>query len=158
MTERNGRPDVPVLFVSDEREDYEYLKQLFADRRWGRYTGARWTLHSSTSVAAALSVLEKSQIPIILSECDLGSDTWREMLGALTQFPEPPLLIVVSRLDDDGLWSEALNVGAYDVVAKPFAAAEVMRIVHTAWLDWKDLHGAAPAAADQPRYRTAIGF
>jgi CheY-like chemotaxis protein len=39
--------------------------------------------------------------------------------------PDPPMLIVTSRLADDYLWAEALNLGAYDVLAKPFDASEV---------------------------------
>jgi len=49
-------------------------------------------------------------------------------------------LIVTCRLADEYLWAEALNVGAYDVLAKPFDAAEVNRVVSLAWLHWKDLH------------------
>ena len=31
-----------------------------------------------------------------------------------------PLVIVASHLADDQLWAEALNLGAHDVLAKPF--------------------------------------
>ena len=43
-----------------------------------------------------------------------------------------------SRLADDRLWAEALNLGAWDVLAKPFEKSEVLRAVSTAWLDWKN--------------------
>jgi DNA-binding response OmpR family regulator len=35
-------------------------------------------------------------------------------------------------LADDYLWSEALNLGAYDVLAKPFDVEEVVRTVDAA--------------------------
>jgi hypothetical protein len=35
---------------------------------------------------------------------------------------------VTSRLADERLWAEALNLGAWDVLAKPFDADEVIRI------------------------------
>jgi len=66
--------------------------------------------------------------------------TWREMLAEAAQLLPPPFLIVTCRLADERLWAEALNVGAYDVLAKPFDAAEVIRVVSLAWLHWKDLH------------------
>ena len=45
-------------------------------------------------------------------------------------------LIVTSRLADDRLWAEALNLGAYDVLAKPFERMELVRSVSSAWLHW----------------------
>ena len=58
----------------------------------------------------------------------------------LRTLPDPPFLIVASRLADERLWAEALNLGAYDVLAKPFDSTEVTRIVGMAWLRWKDRH------------------
>ena len=55
--------------------------------------------------------------------------------------PDPPLLIVTSRLADERLWAEALNLGAWDVLAKPFAAEETIRIVSVARQHWRDPHG-----------------
>jgi DNA-binding NtrC family response regulator len=46
------------------------------------------------------------------------------------------MLIVTSRLADDRLWAEALNLGAYDVIAKPFDASEVVRIAGLACAHW----------------------
>jgi hypothetical protein len=34
--------------------------------------------------------------------------------------------------------AEALNVGAYDVLSKPFNRTEVIRIVSLAWLHWEE--------------------
>ena len=47
---------------------------------------------------------------------------------------DPPLLIVTSRFADERLWAEALNVGAYDVLAKPFERDEVNRVLTSAWV------------------------
>jgi DNA-binding response OmpR family regulator len=59
------------------------------------------------------------------------------MLEHISCLPDPPFLIVTSRLADEQLWAEALNVGAYDVLAKPFDATEVMRTVSSAWQHWQ---------------------
>jgi FixJ family two-component response regulator len=47
-------------------------------------------------------------------------------------------LIVASRLADERLWAEALNLGAWDVLAKPFNHIEVIRSVKSAWQHWHD--------------------
>jgi DNA-binding response OmpR family regulator len=58
------------------------------------------------------------------------------MLEHISRLPDAPLLIVTSRLADERLWAEALNLGAYDVLAKPFDTAEVVRVVSLAWQHW----------------------
>jgi DNA-binding response OmpR family regulator len=58
------------------------------------------------------------------------------MLEDMTLLVDSPLLIVVSRLADEHLWAEALNLGAYDVLAKPFDAMELSRTLTSAWLRW----------------------
>jgi DNA-binding response OmpR family regulator len=49
-----------------------------------------------------------------------------------------PLLIVTSRSADDALWAEVLNLGGYNVLAKPFDSREVFHVVANAWLHWKN--------------------
>jgi len=44
----------------------------------------------------------------------------------------PPLLIVASRLADERLWAEVLNLGGYDVLLKPFEPAELRRVIGNA--------------------------
>jgi FixJ family two-component response regulator len=55
----------------------------------------------------------------------------------LTMLPQPPYLIVTSRLADDDLWAEALNIGAFDVLAKPLGRTEVTRVLSSAWQHWQ---------------------
>ena len=77
---------------------------------------------------------------MVLCERDLAPESWREMLEHLRQMDDPPLLVVISRLADERLWAEALNLGAHDVLAKPFDASEVTRILSLAWLRWRHRH------------------
>jgi hypothetical protein len=44
----------------------------------------------------------------------------------------PPLLVVTSRLADDRLWWEALNLGGYNVLAKPLNMKKEMTRAHPA--------------------------
>jgi len=121
-----------VLSVSPNEEDCASLERIFK---------SGWTVIASATVASALSVLREIPIPIVICDCDISSGTWREMLYHLSLLPNPPLLIVTSRLADERLWAEALNLGAWDVLAKPFEADEVIRIVSIACQHWQDRHG-----------------
>jgi DNA-binding response OmpR family regulator len=113
------------------------LNRIVRDSRWATYTSCRWTVHRCDTLSAAVAALQHEQIPIVLCERDLYPGTWREMLEQTTSLISPPFMIVTSRLADDYLWSEALNLGAYDVLAKPFDDEEVVRIVSLAWLHWQ---------------------
>jgi CheY-like chemotaxis protein len=120
-----------VLSVSPNDDDCASLERIFK---------SDWTVIASATVASALSVLREIPIPIVICDCEITSGTWEEMLDHVSLLPDPPLVIVTSRLADERLWAEALNLGAWDVLAKPFDADEVIRIVGIACQHWQDRH------------------
>ncbi len=120
---------VTVLFVSPIEADHVWLQNLFSH--------SKWVLYTAHTLASAMAFLHQHQVPIILCDCELPIGTWKDLLEHMNGLPEPPLLIVTSGLADDALWAEALNLGAYDVLAKPFDKEEVLRVVALAWLHWK---------------------
>ena len=138
---------VGVLSVSPVDEDALVLERIVNDSGWTECTDCKWRLIASRTPALAVTVLRQSHdpIPIVLCERDLLPGSWIDMLEQLMLLPDSPFLVVTSRLADDRLWAEALNRGAYDVLAKPFDGTEVIRIVSSAWLHWRDHHdGARP--------------
>lgn len=129
-----------VLCASPNDEDCVFLERIFHESDWTVYTNSEWTLIACPTLASSFSVLRERPIPIVFCECDMSPGTWREMLEHISLLRDPPLLIVTSRLADARLWAEALNLGAYDVLAKPFDATEVIRIVSLAWQHWLERH------------------
>ena len=61
-----------------------------------------------------------------------NTGNWKDVLEAMRALPVPPLVIVISRESDDHLWAEALNLGAYDVLAKPLDDTEIVRVLSLA--------------------------
>ena len=57
---------------------------------------------------------------------------WKNLLRYLRRSVPAPQLIVASRLADDSLWAEVLNIGGYDVLAQPFRREEVERVIAAA--------------------------
>jgi DNA-binding response OmpR family regulator len=72
-------------------------------------------------------------IDIVICECDLPDGSWRDLLRYAEEYSEPLILIVTSRLADEALWAEVLNLGGRDVLAKPFDEQEVRRVLASAW-------------------------
>jgi hypothetical protein len=50
-------------------------------------------------------------------------------------------VIVSSRLADERLWAEVLNLGGYDVLGMPFEPEKVLRVADSAWRAWKRNQG-----------------
>lgn len=73
-------------------------------------------------------------IPLVVCERDLSQGTWQDFLVQASLLANAPFFIVASRLADDYLWAEALNLGAHDVLAKPFDLFELTRSLSLAWL------------------------
>ena len=142
---------VPLLSVSPIEEDHHFLEDIFSNY-WAPFAGSYWKPHKSLSLESALTALQQNQIPIVISESNLLPGTWKDMLARIKLLPRPPLLIVTSRHADEYLWTEALNLGAYDVVAKPFDHHELIRIVSFAWLHWNDKYSTSP-----PKVMAAYG-
>jgi len=123
-----------VLSVSSNEEDHAALEQILTGPG---QTNLKIKVEAGATLALALAVLGRIQIPIILVEQDLAPGSWRDLLEYSARLPAPPLLIVTSLLADEQLWAEALNLGAWDVLAKPFDAQEVCRVVEAAWHRWR---------------------
>jgi DNA-binding response OmpR family regulator len=76
--------------------------------------------------------------PLVLCDEVLPDGSWKDMLRLMQKQPDPNYLIVTSPNADDHLWAEVLNLGAYDVLAKPFHSTEVFRSIGLAWRQWSD--------------------
>ena len=132
---QTGNTTITVLSVSPTQDDHDTLERLLS--------GLKWKIHAKSGLSSAMALLKKTCIPLIICERDLEPGTWRDMLDCLTPFPQRPYLIVTSRFADDHLWAEALNIGAYNVLAKPFDRTELKRILNSAWRHWHDQADAA---------------
>ena len=141
ITDKTRR--VALLSVGPIDEHHAALPEILAGPMRAGCSDTRWMLASSTSLTTAWPIVEKGGIPIVLCDRDHDPAAWRRMLDLIQHMPAPPYLIVTSRLADDRLWSEALHLGAYDVLAKPFDTAEVVRVLRIAWLRWQDQYGCA---------------
>jgi DNA-binding NtrC family response regulator len=122
-----------ILFVGPRAEDHQRLSEILASMAGPSEPASPWALETSPSLQEAIGVLQRSRMQVVLCDTELGNESWQELLEEVSQLPEPPSLVVTSRAADEYLWAEALNLGAYDVLAKPFDTGEVVRVLHSAW-------------------------
>ena len=145
--------NITVLSFEPNANDRAALENIFQDSRWPLHPGWQWHLKTTPTLRAALAAMRKAQVPLMVCGCDAEPETWKQMLEAFPKVANPPLLIVTSRLADDRLWVEALNLGAYDVLAKPYDSTEVIRTFNCAWLRWQVKGGLSPDPAPPARAR-----
>jgi DNA-binding response OmpR family regulator len=115
---------VSALLLGTDDRDRQLVKEVF------RTSG--WQLFEARDRARALRCLSRHSIHVVIAETDVPGWHWKSVLLDLRGLERPPQLIVTSRNADDRLWAEALNVGAYDVLAQPFERAEIERAIESA--------------------------
>ena len=114
-----------ILSISPLKDDHDSIRAIV--------NHSNWICHTADDLQTAQAMLQNHDISVVISEGDLPSGTWRDLLHYIYLLPHPPSLIVTSRLADDRLWSEVLNLTGWDVLAKPFDHTEVLRSIRSAW-------------------------
>ena len=115
---------VSALSVGATESDQAELERIFQ--------GIGWKLGRVSTRNEAHAFMDSTPVRVVISERNLPAGGWREMLEDLMQRPEPPALVVTARLADESLWAEVLNMGGFDVLAKPFDREEVTRVISAA--------------------------
>ncbi len=120
---------VNVLLISPFDEDHQHLRDILKHSNWQQ--------HGVSTQKEAFAFLHETVAPVAICESELPDGTWRDVLSQFGRMQCPPMLVVTSRMADDRLWSEALNLGAYNVLAKPLNMKEVFHVAGMAWMAWK---------------------
>ena len=120
-----------VLLVSARAEDYDSLSRI--------YCGTPWQLQGAWTAKSGLDMLRRHrrEIAVVICEHSLPDGDWKVVLAEMDKAAVRPSLIVSSRLADERLWSEVLNLGAFDLLlGTPFEPEEVLRVTESAWSAW----------------------
>ncbi len=110
-----------VLFVSPHREDATVLSRMLGS--------LPVPLEHVSDLQHASATIQAEPYQVILTEAILPDGTWRDIVDISRRVTPAPAVIVTDASADARFWAEALNLGAYDLIAQPFAAAEVRRIL-----------------------------
>jgi len=103
-----------------------------------------WKLIWTQTCAGAVEAVQRSAAPIIISGRTFPDGEWRDIWNRLRTRRKPPMFILASRLADEALWAEVLNLGGYNLLLKPFRPEEVIRTVHGALVAWQDAQAMRP--------------
>jgi DNA-binding response OmpR family regulator len=121
MTELIGVPFLSALMVGEFETDRLLVYEVFRERGW--------RLFEACNRKKAMSYLEQHRVQVVVADCGVPGWNWKNILQDLRRLAPAPQLVVSSRTADDCLWSEVLNLGGYDVLARPLERDELERVV-----------------------------
>jgi len=113
-----------ILFLSGHSDDALRLSQMLR--------ALPLVLDHAGSVEQARQRLRQGEYNVILTEASLPDGNWLDVLHLTRELPHEVEVIVTDTHADAHFWSEALNLGAYDLLAQPFYEPEVRRILYNA--------------------------
>ena len=126
-----AKPQNAILLVSAHTREHDSLQNIFR--------GSRWQLQGARTVSDGLKSIRRhhAEIPVVICQHSLPDGDWKHLLTQLDKMAVKPSLIVCSRLADERLWAEVLNLGAFDLLlGAPFEPEEVLRVTASAWSAW----------------------
>ena len=118
------------LAISPFEEDLSFFQHMFDD--------AGWKLLTAHTRRQAVADLSHGPIAVVICERHLIDGNWKDVLSRLASILNPPRLIVVSHRSDEGLGTEVLNMGGFDLLRAPLHEMEVVHAVGSAVLDWME--------------------
>ncbi|MEB2364291.1 MAG: response regulator [Bryobacteraceae bacterium] len=124
-----------MLFVSSDAENAGCLLKIL--------NRASIDLDYATDLLEAQRLFRRNRYVAVVTAAELPDGTWEDALKLAQELPSSPPVIVTSPFGDAELWAETLGRGVYDLLAQPFDAAEVVRILKST------LKAAAACAASR---------
>lgn len=113
-----------ILFVSGHAGDARLLTRMLHP--------LRIQLEHAQDLRQARARLKQQEYDVVLTEAALPDGNWLDALRLVRDSPRDAEVIVTDPQADARFWAEALNLGAYDLLAQPFYEPEVRRILYNA--------------------------
>ena len=115
---------IQILVVSSEFTNCDVLKDII--NREG------WKMVCAATVRESSEVLANENIDLVFSDRCLADGTYRDVLVIMRLLRLYMRMIVTSRLADWDEYLEAVHDGAFDLIASPSRAADLVRVVSQA--------------------------
>ena len=113
-----------ILFISGRLEDARRLSRMLHS--------LPLAVEHAGSLQQARTMLHQHTYDVVLTEAELPDGKWPDVLTLAREISRSTEVIVTDPQADARFWAEALNLGAYDLLAQPFYEPEVRRILSNA--------------------------
>jgi DNA-binding NtrC family response regulator len=89
-------------------------------------------IHAESRAQAKRILGGRNPAPLVFTDTQLPDGTWADILALAEKAAQPVNLIVVSRVVNTRFYVEAIETGAFDFLAPPFAATDLAYVVRSA--------------------------
>ena len=113
-----------ILFLSGHPDDARHLSRMLKS--------LPLRVDHAGTLQQARANLQQHDYGVVLTEASLPDGKWLDVIHLVREYPKDVEVIVTDPQADGHLWAEALNLGAYDLLAQPFYEPEVRRILFNA--------------------------
>ncbi len=127
-----------VLFISSSADDANAVSRMLV--------GIASSCERVPTLSTARQKLEAGTFGAVLTDVHLEDGTWLDVVRLAGQAGHGPAVIVANELADTRFWLDALDLGAYDVLSKPFYRDEVQWTMANALHEPPRLMGSMPVA------------
>jgi two-component system, NtrC family, response regulator AtoC len=112
-----------VLIVDDEKHTRDGLRRLLEND---------YDVYVAADIAAAIDVLEREQIDVLLTDLRLGNEDGMLLIDRALKMSRSPICIMMTAYGSVDVDVEAMKRGAYDFVTKPLNLDKVEMLISRA--------------------------
>jgi len=112
---------VRILLVEDSEDDY-----LLFRRHLKNIANQSYALHWSSSIGAALAVLERQEVDVVLCDFHLGADTGVEFISRVQERRKIVPVILLTGHDTYEVDAQAMAAGAVDCLSKRHVSPQIL--------------------------------
>src|ERR1051325_4200428 len=109
-----------ILIIDDEKHTRDGLRRLLENE---------YDVYVAGDIAGALSVLDREQVDLILTDLRLGNDDGMQLIKRALKMPHAPICIMMTAYGSVDTAVEAMKRGAYDFVTKPLNLDKVELLI-----------------------------
>lgn len=136
-----ARPPIKCVFLTSRESEFRAAAAILSS--------TRIFLHHAATLEQAEFQLARTRARVLLTELKFPDGSWEDAVDMLLYSYPQAALVLAAPDPDDTLWIHALERGAFDLVAKPFRAEELRRILENA-----DAHSRMSTPGRAPRSGT----
>jgi DNA-binding NtrC family response regulator len=105
------------------------------------------TIHAESQAQARRLLKGLNPAPLVFTDTQLPDGTWADIVAGADNAAQPVNVIVVARIVDTRFYVRAIEAGAFDFIAPPFAARDLAYIVQSALNDVTARRTARPTSS-----------
>ena len=125
--QENHEKNIKILIVDDERDMCWLLSRVFQD--------ADYEATTALTGEEALIKVEKEEPELVILDVKLPGISGIEVLSTIKKVEPEIVVIIISAYGTEEIRKEAMRIGAYDFIDKPFSLEKILRTVRKAILN-----------------------